>query len=107
MSKVREQHVHLGQFSSLTSICPGTEKKFTTIQSGICHPSSWHPSGKHLTVVVGGVWPYQTMAASGTIGGTDPAIMKMLAQKFNFAVSFYPIKDHKEFFGMVRNHKLV
>ena len=43
------------------------------------------------------------MAASGTIGGTDPVIIKILAQKFNFDVTLYPIKGHKEFFGMVRN----
>ena len=65
--------------------------------------SSWNPSGKHLTVTVGGVWPYIARSASGVIGGTDLKIVNLLAQKFNFSVSLYPINTFKDYFATVRS----
>ena len=92
----------IDKVSSITSLCPGTETQHTTIQDGLCPPSSWHPSGKRLTVTLGGVWPYLAKSASGGVGGTDPKILDLLAQKFNFSVSFYPINSHKEYYATVR-----
>ena len=88
--------LHVGQLSSLTSVCPATEIKFTTIQKGLCNARYWHPSGRRLTVTLGGIWPYGK-------GGTDIRIVDLLAQKFKFSFSLHPIKDHKEYFAMVRN----
>ena len=89
------------EFSSMTSICPGTETKLTTIQKGLCPPSYWNPSGKRLTITLGGIWPYITRSAGGLIGGTEPMILKLLAKKFNFSVSLHPINNHKEYYASV------
>ena len=96
------KHIILTEkFSSMTSICPGTETKLTTIQKGLCPPSYWNPSGKHLTITLGGIWPYITRSSGGRIGGTEPMILKLLAKKFNFSVSFHPINNHKEYYASV------
>ena len=89
--------------ASIKSLCLGTEAKLTTIQDGLCPPSSWHPSGKRLTVTLGGVWPYIVKSASGGVGGTDLKILDLLAKKFNFSVSLKPINTHKEYYATVRS----
>ena len=93
--------MHVGQLSSLTSVCPATEIQFTTIQKGLCTAKFWHPSGRQLTVTVGGIWPYGHKAYGR--GGTDAKIVDLLAQKFKFSYSLHPIQNHKEYFAMVSN----
>ena len=87
----------------MRALCSGTERQLTTIQQGLCLPSYWHPSGKLLTVTLGGVWPYLVRTANGGVGGTDLGILNVLAQKFNFAVSFHLINNHKEYYASVRS----
>ena len=87
--------------SSMISICPGTETRLTTVQKGLCPPSYWNPSGKSLTITLGGIWPYITRSAGGLVGGTEPMILKLLARKFNFSVSLHPINNHKEYYASV------
>ena len=87
----------------MRALCPGTERQHTKIQRGLCLHSYWHPSGKRLTVTLGGVWPYLVRTANGGVGGTDPGILDVLAQKFNFSVSFHLINNHKEYYASVRS----
>ena len=86
----------------MRALCPGTERQFTTIHQGLCPPLYWHPSGKLLTVTLAGVWPYLVRTANG-VGGTDLSILDVLAQKFNFSISFHLINNHKEYYASVRS----
>ena len=60
-----------------------------------------------MTVSVGGIWPYIIRSASGGIGGTDPMILNLLAEKFNFSLSLFPVNTHRQYFATVRTIKIL
>ena len=92
--------------SKTTYLCPVLGKRYAQVQQDKCQPQMQNLAKTTLPISYIGIFPFITPKA---FGGSEPLVVKILAEKFGFLSKFVPeraydvTKENGTTFGMVHS----